>query len=99
MAWVAFDRAVRFHDEFGREGPVERWRTLRDEIHAQVLSEAWSASKQAFAQSYGSEQLDASALLMPAVGFLPADRPADGLDRRRDPARAGARRPGAPVPA
>ena len=37
MAWVAFDRAVRFHEEFGREGPVERWRALRDEIHAEVL--------------------------------------------------------------
>jgi GH15 family glucan-1,4-alpha-glucosidase len=75
MSWVAFDRAVRFHDEFGRDGPVERWRRLRDEIHAQVLNEAWCESKQAFAQSYGSERLDASALLMPAVGFLPADDP------------------------
>ncbi|HZI34539.1 MAG TPA: glycoside hydrolase family 15 protein, partial [Gaiellales bacterium] len=75
MSWVAFDRAVRFHEEFGRDGPVERWRRLRDEIHAQVMSESWCESKQAFAQSYGSERLDASALLMPAVGFLPADHP------------------------
>jgi GH15 family glucan-1,4-alpha-glucosidase len=75
MSWVAFDRAVRFHDEFGREGPVARWRSLRDEIHAQVLSEAWSDGKQSFAQSYGSDKLDASVLLMPAVGFLPADDP------------------------
>jgi GH15 family glucan-1,4-alpha-glucosidase len=75
MSWVAFDRAVRFHDEFGRDGPVERWRRLRDEIHAQVLSEAWYDGKQAFVQSYGSDRLDASVLLMPAVGFLPADDP------------------------
>jgi GH15 family glucan-1,4-alpha-glucosidase len=75
MSWVAFDRAVRFHDEFGRDGPVERWRRVRDEIHAQVLSEAWYDGKQAFAQSYGSDRLDASVLLMPAVGFLPADHP------------------------
>ncbi len=72
MAWVAFDRAVRFHEEFGEDGPVERWRSLRDEIHADVLARAWSAEKQAFAQSYGSDELDASVLLMPLVGFLPA---------------------------
>jgi GH15 family glucan-1,4-alpha-glucosidase len=72
MAWVAFDRAVRAHEEFGREGPVDRWRALRDEIHAEVLARAWSASKQAFAQSYGSDELDASILLIPSVGFLPA---------------------------
>jgi GH15 family glucan-1,4-alpha-glucosidase len=75
MSWVAFDRAVRFHEEFGRDGPVERWRRLRDEIHAQVMNESWCESKQAFAQSYGSERLDAGALLMPAVGFLPAAHP------------------------
>ena len=72
MAWVAFDRAVRFHEEFGQDGPVERWRAIRDEIHADVLDRAWSDAKQAFAQSYGSDELDASVLLMPLVGFLPA---------------------------
>ena len=72
MAWVAFDRAVRFHDELGREGPVERWRALRDEIHAQVLTSAWNPEKRAFTQYYGSDELDASVLLMPIVGFLPA---------------------------
>ena len=71
MAWVAFDRAVRYHEEFGREGPVERWTALRAEIHAQVLARAWSAEKQAFAQSYDSDELDASVLLLPLVGFLP----------------------------
>jgi GH15 family glucan-1,4-alpha-glucosidase len=72
MAWVAFDRAVRFHEEYGQDGPVERWRSIRDEIHAEVLERAWSAEKQAFAQSYESDELDASVLLMPLVGFLPA---------------------------
>ena len=72
MGWVAFDRAVRFCEEFGRRGPVERWRALRDEIRAQVLTQAWSDEKQAFAQSFGSDELDASVLLMPMVGFLPA---------------------------
>ena len=75
MSWVAFDRAVRAHDEFGREGPVERWRALRDKIHAEVLSRAWDDERQAFVQSYGSQQLDASVLLIPVVGFLPATDP------------------------
>ncbi|HET9243722.1 MAG TPA: glycoside hydrolase family 15 protein [Gaiella sp.] len=75
MAWVAFDRAVRFHDEFGRDGPVERWRALRDEIRAEVLDRGWSENRQSFVQSYGSEDLDASLLVMPLVGFLPADDP------------------------
>jgi GH15 family glucan-1,4-alpha-glucosidase len=72
MAWVAFDRAVRFHEEFGWQGPVERWRALRDEIRAEVLARAWNDEKQAFTQSFGSDELDASVLLMPLVGFLPA---------------------------
>jgi len=72
MAWVAFDRAVRFHEEFGWQGPVERWRALRDEIRAEVLANAWNDEKQAFTQSFGSDELDASVLLMPLVGFLPA---------------------------
>ena len=75
MAWVAFDRAVRMHEEFGRDGPVTRWRELRDEIKAQVVVCGWSERKQAYAQSYGSDELDASILLMPLVGFLPADDP------------------------
>ena len=73
MAWVAFDRAVRYVDEFGRDGPVERWRALRDEIHAEVLERGWSEKKQAFAQSYDSDRLDAALLIMPLVGFLPPD--------------------------
>jgi GH15 family glucan-1,4-alpha-glucosidase len=73
MAWVAFDRAVRATEEWGREGPVERWRALRDEIHADVLAHAWNEERRAFTQYYGSTELDASVLLMPTVGFLPAD--------------------------
>ncbi len=74
MSWVAFDRAVRMHEEFGAAGPVDRWRELRTEIHAEVLTRGWSESKQSFTQSYDSDDLDASALLMPSVGFLdPAD--------------------------
>lgn len=72
MAWVAFDRAVRLHEEFGRDGAIARWRALRDEIHAEVLARAWNAEKRAFAQSYDSDRLDASVLQMAIVGFLPA---------------------------
>src|SRR5437763_9840962 len=75
MAWVAFDRAVRYHDEFGRKGPFDRWRALRDEIHAEVVARSWCQEKQAFAQSYDSDRLDAAVLLMPLVGFLPPDDP------------------------
>jgi GH15 family glucan-1,4-alpha-glucosidase len=75
MTWVAFDRGVRLCDEFERQGSVERWREIRDEIRAEVLERAWNEEKQAFAQSYGSDELDASVLLMPVVGFLPADDP------------------------
>ncbi|MGI8477903.1 MAG: glycoside hydrolase family 15 protein, partial [Thermomicrobiales bacterium] len=75
MAWVAFDRAVRMSEEFGLEGPFDRWRLHRDEIKEQVLAGAWSEGKRAFAQSYGSDELDASVLLMPIVGFLSATDP------------------------
>jgi GH15 family glucan-1,4-alpha-glucosidase len=75
MAWVAFDRAVRMHDEFGRDGPVERWREIRDAIKAQVLRRAWSERQQAYAQYYGSDELDASVLQMATIGFLPANDP------------------------
>ncbi len=85
MAWVAFDRAVCSHEEFGREGPVERWRQLRDEIKAEVLTLAWNEEKRAYSQYYGSHELDASVLLMGLVGFLPAtdDRFASTVDAIR----------------
>ncbi len=75
MAWVAFDRGVRMCEEFGLEGPVARWQAIRDEIHAEVLERAWNPRLQAYSQSYGSDELDASVLQMPIVGFLDANDP------------------------
>ncbi|HET7568361.1 MAG TPA: glycoside hydrolase family 15 protein [Gaiellaceae bacterium] len=75
MAWVAFDRAVRTVETQGLDGPAERWRALRDEIHADVCAHGWSEELGSFTQSYGSTELDASLLLLPLVGFLPADDP------------------------
>ena len=75
MAWVAFDRAVRMNEEFGFDCPVERWRAVRDEIKQQVQTQGWSEHKQAFTQFYGSDELDASILMLPLVGFLPPDDP------------------------
>jgi GH15 family glucan-1,4-alpha-glucosidase len=66
---------VRLHEEFVNDGPVERWRALRDEIKAQVLTLGWSERKRSFTQTYGSDELDASLLMLPLVGFLPADDP------------------------
>jgi GH15 family glucan-1,4-alpha-glucosidase len=75
MAWVAFDRGIKLCEEFGREGPVERWRAIRNAIHAQVCREAWNKELGSFTQSYGSSRLDASLLLLPLVGFLPPEDP------------------------
>ncbi len=75
MAWVAFDRGIRLCEEFGREGPVERWRAVRAEIHAEVCREAWNDELGSFTQSYGDSRLDASLLLLPLVGFLPPEDP------------------------
>jgi GH15 family glucan-1,4-alpha-glucosidase len=73
MAWVAVDRAVKAVECFRLKGPVERWRRLRAEIHEEVCRNGFDAERDAFTQSYGSKALDASLLLMPLVGFLPAD--------------------------
>jgi len=75
MAWVAFDRVIKVIEEFGMEGPLDRWRAIRDEIHAEVCREGFNTSKGAFVQFYGSDQLDASLLLITTVGFLPASDP------------------------
>jgi GH15 family glucan-1,4-alpha-glucosidase len=72
MAWVAIDRAVRAVEEFGLDGPVERWRTLRQEIHDDICTKGFHPERKAFTQFYGSEKLDASLLMIPLVGFLPA---------------------------
>jgi GH15 family glucan-1,4-alpha-glucosidase len=75
MAWVAFDRAVRSAEEFGLEGPLERWGAARDAIHRQVCERGFDPAQNAFVQSYGATALDASLLLIAMVGFLPADDP------------------------
>ncbi|RYI32854.1 MAG: glycoside hydrolase family 15 protein [Acetobacteraceae bacterium] len=75
MAWVAFDRSVRDAEFFGLEGPLERWRSLRDRLHAEICKRGFDAGRNSFTQSYGSPELDASLLLLPQVGFLPADDP------------------------
>ena len=72
MAWVAFDRAIKMIEECGESGPVEQWRTLRDTIHEQVCAEGFNPKVGAFTQYYGSDALDASLLMIPLVGFLPA---------------------------
>jgi GH15 family glucan-1,4-alpha-glucosidase len=75
MAWVAIDRAVKSVEQYGLDGPVDRWRALRDEIHADVCEKAFDSELNAFVQSYGSRLMDASLLLMPLVGFLPPSDP------------------------
>jgi GH15 family glucan-1,4-alpha-glucosidase len=75
MAWVAFDRAVKAVEQFGRKGDVERWRRLRDEIHAEVLERGYDEELGSFVQSYDSDRLDASLLTIPLFGFLPPDDP------------------------
>jgi GH15 family glucan-1,4-alpha-glucosidase len=75
MAWVAFDRAVKTMERYGREGPLERWRAARDAIREEVLRRGYDAERGTFVQYYGSDRLDASLLLIPLVGFLPADDP------------------------
>jgi GH15 family glucan-1,4-alpha-glucosidase len=75
MAWVAFDRAVLLAEQLEYNAPVEKWRAIRDIIHAEICARAFNAKKNCFAQSYGSDQLDAALLLMPTVGFLPGSDP------------------------
>jgi GH15 family glucan-1,4-alpha-glucosidase len=75
MAWVAFDRGVQAVERFGRAGPVERWREIRAEIHREVLERGFDVELNSFTQSYDSKRLDASLLVIPLVGFLPASDP------------------------
>ncbi len=75
MAWVAFNCAVRSVEEFKLEGPVDHWRTLRDTIHEQVCRLGFDAARNTFVQYYGGTSLDATGLLIPAVGFLPPSDP------------------------
>ncbi|MEH2535050.1 GH15 family glucan-1,4-alpha-glucosidase [Bradyrhizobium sp. AZCC 1588] len=100
MAWMAFDRAIKSATEFGMDGPVKEWEAVRDAIHADVCRRGYDEGRKAFVQVYGEPQLDASLLLIPAVGFLPPEDPrvistvnaverelvADGFVRRYDTA-------------
>ena len=76
MAWVVFDRAVRVAEQFDLEAPLERWKQVRDEIHAEVCDQGYDHERRTFTQYYGSKELDASVLNIPLVGFLP------GMDER-----------------
>jgi GH15 family glucan-1,4-alpha-glucosidase len=77
MAWLAFHRGVQLVEECGypADDEVDRWRAIRDRIHAQVCGRGYNSRKKAFTQSYGSSALDASLLMMPLIGFLPPTDP------------------------
>src|ERR687887_2884888 len=75
MAWVAFDRGVQAVERFDRTGPVDRWRRVRAEIHDEVLRKGFDTELNSFVGFYGGKRLDASLLVIPLVGFLPADDP------------------------
>ncbi|UPK72987.1 glycoside hydrolase family 15 protein [Nocardioidaceae bacterium SCSIO 66511] len=103
MCWVGLDRGVQAVERFGLDGPVDRWRAARDQIHAEVCSKGFDAERNTFTQFYGSQGLDAALLLMPRTGFLPPDDPRivgtvdaigrelsrDGLILRYDPSADG----------
>jgi GH15 family glucan-1,4-alpha-glucosidase len=102
MAWAAFDRAIKSVEAFNLAGPADRWRELRQEIHDEVCRFGFDAGLGSFVRAYGSQELDASLLLLPAMGFLPPDDPrirgtvkaveqrlvVDGFVRRYDTARS-----------
>jgi GH15 family glucan-1,4-alpha-glucosidase len=75
MAWVAIDRAIKGAEAFPFDGPLDRWRALRERIHTEVCRQGYDPDLGSFVQSYGSKQLDASLLLLPLVGFLPPEDP------------------------
>lgn len=75
MAWVAVDRGIKTAEQHGLEAPLERWRRLREEMHAEICRECFDEEQGCFTQSCGSSALDAAALLIPQVGFLPPDDP------------------------
>ncbi len=75
MCWVALDRGIALADLLNAQARAQEWSTTREEIAAAILEQGWSDTAQAFTQSFGSEDLDASNLMMPIVGFLPGDDP------------------------
>jgi alpha,alpha-trehalase len=86
LCWTALDRAVKLAPQLGMYAKAQEWAAARDRIREAVLERGWSEAKQAYAQSFDADELDAAALLMPLVGFLPADDPRmrstiDAIDR------------------
>ncbi len=75
MAWLALDRAVKSAAHLGSDAPVERWKTLRNRIHAEVCAKGFDQEKRSFVQYYGGKDLDAALLMIPLVGFLPPNDP------------------------
>lgn len=75
MAWAAFDRGIKTVEQHQLDGPIERWRAIRRDIFNEVCERGFDPTRQTFTQSYGSEELDASLLLLPNVGFLPGSDP------------------------
>jgi GH15 family glucan-1,4-alpha-glucosidase len=75
MVWTAFDRAVKTVEQLGLEGPLARWRALRDDVHEEVCARGFDRERHTFTQIFGGRQLDASLLLLPIVGFLPGKDP------------------------
>ena len=87
MAWVAVDRAIKSAEDFRRDDTVDQWRALRQRIHDEVCEKGFDRQLNAFVQAYGSKLLDASALMIPVVGFLPPDDPrvlgtVEGIEKR-----------------
>ncbi len=87
MCWVALDRACQLADRLGDEADAPRWARVRDDVRGAILDRAWSQQAGAFAGAFGSDDLDASVLLLPLVGFLPATDPRmratiDAVERR-----------------
>lgn len=103
MTWVAFDRGIKSAETFGFKAPIDRWCALRDAIHRDVCEKGFDKAQNTFVESYGSQLLDASILLLPSVGFLPPSDPRvrgtvaaierhmmrDGFVLRHDPREVG----------
>ena len=75
MVWAAFDRAVRAVEEYGQDGPVDEWRRYRDELRDEIEEHGFDRERNTYVQSYGSDQLDASLLVLPQVGYVDAGDP------------------------
>jgi GH15 family glucan-1,4-alpha-glucosidase len=75
MAWVALDRAIKYHEHYDGHGDVKRWRKNRDKLHAEICKKGFNKRLNSFTQSYGSKNLDASCLRLALVGFLPPEDP------------------------